>query len=91
MDEFFEDIQFLASFIGCNIFEFSEPKADLLFYTKGRGSDARGFYNSNGFTVIKGSVIAFTSAPSLKWSEKRQKMVKEYTVEDSGKLVWHLI
>lgn len=87
MDEFFEDIQFLASFIGCNIFEFSEPKADLLFYTKGRGSDARGFYNSNGFTVIKGSVIAFTSAPSLKWSEKRQKMVKEYTVEDSGKLI----
>lgn len=87
MDEFFEDIQFLASFIGCNIFEFSEPKADLLFYTKGRGSDARGFYNSNGFTVIKGSVIAFTSAPSLKWSEKRQKMVKEYTVENSGKLI----
>lgn len=87
MDEFFEDIQLLASFIGCNIFEFSEPKADLLFYTKGRGSDARGFYNSNGFTVIKGSVIAFTSAPSLKWSEKRQKMVKEYTVEDSGKLI----
>ena len=87
MDEFFEDIQFLASFIGCNIFEFSEPKADLLFYTKGRGSEAKGFYSSNGFTVIKGSVIARTSAPSLKWGEKRQKMVKEYTVEDSGKLI----
>ena len=87
MNELFEDIQFLASFIGCNIFEFSEPKADILFYTKGRGSDARGFYSSNGFTVIKGSTIAHTSAPSLKWGEKRQKMVKEYTIEDSGKLI----
>lgn len=87
MNEFFEDIQFLASFIGCNIFEFSEPKADLLFYAKGRGSDAKGFYSSNGFTVIKGSVIARTSAPSLKWGEKRLKMVKEYTIEDSGKLI----
>ena len=87
MDEFFEDIQFLASFVGCNIFEFSEPKADLLFYTKGRGSDAKGFYSSTGFTVIKGSTIARTSALSLKWGEKRQKMVKEYTVEDSGKLL----
>lgn len=87
MDEFFEDIQFLASFIGCNIFEFSQPKADLLFYTKGRGCDAKGFYNSNGFTVLKGSVISPSSVPSLKWSDKRQKMLTEYTIEESGKCI----
>ena len=87
MDEFFEDIQFLASFIGCNIFEYSEPKTDLLFYTKGRGCDAKGFYSSNGFTVIKGSIISTTSVPSLKWCEKRQRMITEYTSEDNGKLI----
>ena len=87
MDEFFEDIQFLASFIGCNIFEYSEPKTDLLFYTKGRGCDAKGFYSSNGFTVIKGSIISPTSVPSLKWSEKRQSMITEYTSNDDGKLI----
>lgn len=87
MDEFFEDIQFLASFIGCNIFEYSEPKTDLLFYTKGRGCDAKGFYSSNGFTVIKGSIISPTSVPSLKWCEKRQRMITEYTSEDNGKLI----
>lgn len=85
MDEFFDDIQFLASFIGCNIFEILEPKAELLFFTKGRGSNARGYYSSNGFTVLKGSIISPTSAPSLNWSDKRQKMLKEYTVEELGK------
>ena len=87
MDEFFEDIQFLSSFMGCNIFEISQPSADLFFYTKGRGCDAKGFYNANGFTVLKGSIIAPTSVPSLKWCERRQKMVSEYTVIESGKHV----
>ena len=44
MDEFFEDVKFLASFIGCNIFEVSQPKEEHLFYTKGRGCNAKGFY-----------------------------------------------
>ena len=84
MDEFFEDIKFLAAFIGCNIFEVSQPKAELLFYTKGRGCDAKGFYGTTGYTVLKGSIIAPTSVPSLKWSEKRQKMINEYTILESG-------
>ena len=84
MDEFFEDIKFLAAFIGCNIFEVSRPKAEHLFYTKGRGCDAKGFYSSTGYTVLKGSIISPTSVPSLKWSEKRQKMLKEYTAFESG-------
>ena len=54
MDEFFEDIRFLASFIGCDIFEISQPKEEHLFYTKARGCNAKGFYNSAGFTVLKG-------------------------------------
>ena len=87
MDEFFEDVKFLASFIGCNIFEVSQPKAEHIFYTKGRGCDAKGFYSSNGFTVLKGSVIAQTAVPSLKWSDKRHSFVSEYTAIEGDKLV----
>ena len=87
MDEFFEDVKFLTSFIGCNIFEQSQPKSEHLFYTKGRGCEAVGFYSSNGFTVLKGSVIAQDTVPSFSWKEKRNVMLQEYAVIDNGKLV----
>ena len=61
MDEFFEDIKFLASFVGCNIFEIIKFTNEHIFYTNGRGCNAMGFYNSSGFTVLKGSIIASTS------------------------------
>lgn len=87
MDEFFEDIKFLASFIGCNIFEVAQPKCEQLFFTKGRGANAQGFYNSDGFTVLKGSIIAKTSVPSLGWQEKRAKLLKEYTEVHGDQLI----
>lgn len=87
MDEFFTDVKFLASFIGCNIFERAEPKTEHLFYTKGRGSNAKGFYSSDGFTVLKGSVIAKEIVPSFNWKEKRAKMLQEYTTIRDGVLV----
>ena len=87
MDEFFEDITFLTSFIGCDIFEISQPKAEHLFYARGRGAEAKGFYSSTGFTVLRGSIVAQTCAPSLKWNVKRQEMVQEYTSNDNGKLI----
>ena len=87
MDEFFEDVKFLASFIGCNIFEVSQPKTEHLFYVKGRGCDAKGFYSSNGFTVLKGSVISYNMAPSFDWKEKRESMVKDYTIYENNKLI----
>lgn len=87
MDEFFEDVKFLASFIGCNIFEISHPKSEHLFYTKGRGCNAKGFYNSDGFTVLKGSIIAKTIVPSFNWKNKREKMIQDYTANENGVLV----
>ena len=87
MDEFFEDVKFLASFIGCNIFEVSQQKTEHLFYVKGRGCDAKGFYSSNGFTVLKGSVISYNMAPSFDWKEKRESMVKDYTIYENNKLI----
>ena len=87
MDEFFEDVKFLASFIGCNIFEVSQPKTEHLFYVKGRGCDAKGFYSSNGFTVLKGSTIAQTTVPSLKWSDKRNGLISEYATKYENDLL----
>ena len=87
MNEFFEDIKFLTSFIGCNIFEFVKLKGEHLFYTKGRGCNAKGFYNSSGFTVLKGSIIVNSSVPSFNWKEKREKLINEYTVTKNGLLV----
>ena len=87
MDEFFEDVKFLASFIGCNIFEVSQPKEEHLFYTKGRGCNAKGFYSSDGFTVLKGSIVAPTMVPSFNWKEKREKMLQDYTANENGILV----
>lgn len=87
MDEFFEDIKFLASFIGCNIFEVTRPKEEHLFYTKGRGCDAKGYYDASGFTILRGSVIVGSSVPSFTWKEKRDKLIKEYTSARTGALV----
>ena len=77
----------LASFIGCNIFDVSQPKEEHLFYTKGRGCNAKGFYSSDGFTVLKGSTVAKTMVPSFNWKEKREKMLQDYTSTENGILV----
>ena len=88
MDEFFEDVKFLASFSGCNIFEILQPKTvEYLFYVKGRGCSAKGFYNSSGFTVLKGSVIAKDVTSSYGWNDKREKIIAEYTKIEGDKLI----
>ncbi len=46
----------------------------------------KGIYGSNGFTVLKGSVIAKTSVPSLKWDKKRTNIMHEYAF--SRKTSW---
>ena len=63
-----------------------KPKEEHLFYTKGRGCDARGFYDANGFTVLKGSIIAKSSVPSFTWKEKRENLLNDYTVSNGDKL-----
>jgi predicted GIY-YIG superfamily endonuclease len=85
MDGFFEDVKFLTSFIGCNIFDVVKPKEKHLFYIKVRGCDAKGFYDVGGFTVLKGSIIAKLSVPSFTWKEKREKLIKEYASPDGDK------
>lgn len=78
-------IKFLTSFIGCNIFDIVKPKEEHLFFTKGRGCDAKGFYHSKGFTILKDSIITNSSVPSFTWKDKRENMLKEYTRPYNGK------
>ncbi len=86
MEEYFEDVKFLTSFMACNIFDGAKPKDEHLFYTKGRGCDARGFYDANGFTVLKGSIIAKSTVPSFTWKEKRERLLKDYTIANGDTL-----
>lgn len=87
MDEFFEDIKLLTSFSGCNIFELIEQKNNRLFYIKSRKCNARGFYDENGFTVLKKSILADSVTPSFGWQEKRQQLIHEYANMHEEKLV----
>ncbi len=92
LDKFFNDVKFLASFAGYNIFDMGEKK---LFYTKGRDGDQTGFYDAkgfyddaNGFTVLKGSTIAKLTVDSYTGGkEKRESLLKDYTESKGDKLI----
>lgn len=58
-----------------------------IFYTKGRDYDGSFYYNSNGFTVLKGSVIAQTMFSSFNGREKRESFLQEYAVIDGDKRI----
>ena len=85
--EFFEDVKLLTSFNGCDIFEIIEQKDKHLFYANYRGCEAKGFYNENGFTVLRGSILATDTVPSFGWKEKREKEIKEFAIEKDGKII----
>lgn len=92
-DEFFDDIIFLASFIGCNIFEKTATKQDkhsIRLFISGRGADAKAVYNENGLTVLAGSIIAGNNTASCTSPEKRLKLISELTSEVDGKRVLKL-
>ena len=87
MAEFFEDIKILTSFTGCNLFDTIETKEQHLFFISGRKCDAKGFYHSTGFTVLKGTVVAKDTVASLQWKDKRDRLVNEYCSMQDDKLV----
>lgn len=76
VEEFFEDVKILTSFLGISIFEKSEKKDQVLFYCSGRGAKATGFYE-NGFTVLKGSIVAESTSKTYPTPEKRQHLLSE--------------
>lgn len=89
MDEFFEDVKLLTSFVGCTIFDLAIQKGKHIFYIKSKFSNAKGFYDDNGFTVLKGSVISQKVVPSFTWPEKRLIDIKAFAAMDGNDLVLH--
>jgi predicted GIY-YIG superfamily endonuclease len=87
MNEFFNDIKFLCSFIGCNIFDTITENDKHLFYTRGRGCNAKGFYDNSGFTVLEGSIIAKNTVKSYRGTEQRIQMINEYTSTHNNKFI----
>ncbi|QMU66663.1 MAG: DUF4357 domain-containing protein [Flavobacteriaceae bacterium] len=88
LHDFFNDIKFITEFTGFTIFKSNSNtnNAYEIFYTKGRKSDAQGFYNENGFTVLKGSIIAATVVQSFGWEDKRNHFIEEYTETVQGSI-----
>ena len=78
IDTFFNDICTLTAFMGMSIFENVHKKENqMMFYCKGRDTNAKGFYHENDFTVIKGGRMGKTSAPSYKRTEQRHQTLSE--------------
>ncbi len=65
--EFFEDVKLLTSFLGYKLFEVIEEKTKHLFYCRNsKGTDSKGFYDENGFTVLAGSKICKEAVSSYR-------------------------
>ncbi len=80
LDEFFEQVIFITNFRGIDIFKSEEQNDEEkeLFYISSRKSDVKGFYNEDGFTIMKGSVLASTAVNSFIHKEKRRKFIDEF-------------
>lgn len=81
MLEFFEDVKLLSTFAGYKIFDQAEQTNKQLFFLKYKNINATGFYDENGFTVLKGSGVMQTEVPSFLWKEKRLAMIQELTIK----------
>lgn len=77
-DEYFDDIRFVVSFMGYNIFEKAEvTEKTPMFYIVENGILAKGIYNDGGMTVVKGSLISSNISSKLKNPENRAKIIEE--------------
>lgn len=85
LDDFFLDVQFITEFLNYPVFKEKETKVNReYFHTTGRKSDAKGFYDENGFTVLKGSRLAKGEVTSFRWTDKRKLLLKELTDSIDG-------
>jgi hypothetical protein len=76
IEEFFEDVCTLATFLGVPVFEKVMRKKQELFYCRTKNTDANGFYTENGFTVLKGAMIPIQSSPVFVGKKKRDEKLK---------------
>ena len=82
MEEFFDDVKLLASFIGCPIFEKQEmtklKKGENLFHIKVRDCDAHAIYNEtdHSLRILKGSLLPQSTVPSYREAARRNAVIE---------------
>lgn len=87
LNDFFIDVQFITEFLGYPVFKQEEVKNNIeYFYTTSRNTNAKGFYNENGFTILKGSILSENEVNSFAWKEKRQRLLKDLAEVIDSKL-----
>lgn len=87
IEEFFEDVCVLSSFLGVPVFEKVKRQKQELFNCKVKRIEAKGFYSENGFTVLKGSKIPIKTQPSFKSKESRDAKLKTTTIKFDDEFV----
>lgn len=87
MEEFIDNIKILLKVLGYDFLEASSrpTTAQKILYCKGNNAVATGFVSSNGFTVIKNSIISDHTVPSFEtnvvsWFELRNKLETDGTI-----------
>lgn len=89
MEEFIENVKVLISILGYKALVPAPQATDdtIYLYFKGSGGSAKGFVSSEGFTVLKDSVISDHIVPSLETRGKtyfnlRNKLETDGTIVD---------
>ena len=93
-EQFFEYVQFLTQFVGCDIFsskkEQAKPEQHIL-YCKRAGSDAQGYYKeeTDEFVVLAGSELRSGECDSLEPQtiEKRKAFIEANCTQSKGKII----
>ena len=87
MEEFIENIRLLVNTLGFKIFEelrisnqtFEEQENNTFYIEAARGANASGQITSEGFVVLKGSIIARSTTNSFpqNWKQHRENLINE--------------
>lgn len=93
-EQFFEYVQFLTQFVGCDIFSSKKEQAkpeQHIFYCTRAGSDAQGYYKeeTDEFVVLAGSELRSGECDSLKPQsiEKRKAFIEANCTQSKGKII----
>ncbi|MDP8101136.1 GIY-YIG nuclease family protein [Phocoenobacter atlanticus] len=84
LNDFFIDVRFITEFLNYPLFKTAEQHnqkiANIDYFYTARNSRSKGFYDENGFTVIKGSIISQKETPAFKNKnllEKRHQLIDQ--------------
>jgi hypothetical protein len=84
VEEFFEDLRFLTSFLGYPIFDKIEQKGQEFFFCQTKETKAKGIYSDSGFTVWQGSKITAETTNTYLNPERREQLLKSSAKFENG-------